>query len=389
MSRWSLILVTEESLLLENPQSGVGRSDLRIYGSTLIRAENVTVLDRADWHAPAPTSDFRLDITDMNGVGGKISKACEPCRRRKMKCSGEVPCCQRCQSTPAHCVYRLKPRTRGKSSRPKASPREHDIAGSSAPSITSTPRSDQHLDVYHSVAATNDTTQSVHSSQLFYGPSSNFAFLQQIHRNILTGPHGPRSASEVQEGGPGLDMFMQRSIFFGTPSNNTIQSTGSINPTSLPIDATQAKQFLEQFKITYLPIMGLLPATAIDALFQSVFGETPDPSATAGRAITFAALAIGALGTKCTDLAEVLFQCARREAYAYEEYVSLPLIRLSMLLAEYQLTVGRPNAAYLHLGTACRKAYALGLHQVTIGAFSSIDAQDRCHTLWCLYFFEV
>lgn len=325
----------------------------------------------------------------MNEAGGKTSKACEPCRRRKMKCSGELPCCQRCRNNPAQCVYRLKPRTRGKLNKSKNKLGQDDSVESTAPSSTSTPLNDPHLNVYHSVAATNHTSQSVHSSQLFYGPSSNFAFLQQIHRNILAGPHGPRSISEVQEGGPGLDMFMQRSIFFGTPSNDTIPFIGTGGHTSPPIGPAEAKKFLEQFKITYFPIMGLLSSSTIDTLYESVFGEAPDPSPSPSRAITFAALAIGALGTTRTDLAELIFQSARREAVAYEEYVSLPVIQLSILLADYQLTVGRPNAAYLHLGTACRKAFALGLHQCTVGAFSNVDAQERCRTLWCLYFFEV
>lgn len=321
----------------------------------------------------------------MNRSSTNISKACEACRRRKVKCSGELPC-QRCRDA-TECLYRLKPRKRARIPRPTVPPVEHNSREITEPNNVASAHTSQHLDVYHSVAATNHTLQSARNSQLFYGPSSNFAFLQQIHRNILVGPHGPRSASDVQEGGPGLDMFMQRSIFFGTSSN--ISFIGMDDTFAPSVRIEEAKVFLERFKGSYLSIMALLSPSAIDGLFHSVYGEAPDTSITPRRALCFAILAIGALDTHLTDAAELLYHAAKKEAIAHEEYVSLPLIQLSILLADYQLNIGRPNAAYLHLGTACRKAFALGLHQNTTGAILNTDAQERCNTIWCLYFLEM
>jgi hypothetical protein len=248
------------------------------------------------------------------------------------------------------------------------------------------------MDVYRSVAATNSMPQSAQNSQLFYGPSSNFAFVQQIHRNILVGPRGPRgpqSASDVQEGGPGLDLFMQRSIFFGTPSHHNVSSRSTDNDCTPSVPIGEARGFLEHFKGTYLPTMGLLTSTAIEELFLCVYSDTPDTSITPKRALCFAMLAIGALSTPLTSTAELLYHKAKREAVVHDEFVSLPMIQLSILLADYQLNIGRPNAAYLHLGTACRKAFALGLHRATSSGVSSVHTEERCNALWCLYFFEV
>jgi hypothetical protein len=325
----------------------------------------------------------------MSRSGSKIPKACEPCRRRKVKCSGELPYCQRCRD-PIQCVYRLKPRIRGQQPRHPPSPREHNSDEITTPDTGTNAHTSQHMDVYQSVAATNHTPQSAKNSQLFYGPSSNFAFIQQIHRNILVGPYGPRPATDVQEGGPGLDMFMQRSIFFGTPSHDHVALTSMDSPPPPPpVHIEDAKRFLEQFKGTDLPVMGLFPSSTIDELFLCVYGEAPDVSVTPRRALCFAMLAIGALNTPLTSSAELLYHTAKKEAVVHEEFVSLPMIQLSILLADYQLNIGRPNAAYLHLGTACRKAFALGLHQIKNSANSNTDAQERCNTLWCLYFFEV
>lgn len=36
---------------------------------------------------------------------GRVSHACEPCRHRKTKCSGEKPTCQHCEEFKIACVY--------------------------------------------------------------------------------------------------------------------------------------------------------------------------------------------------------------------------------------------------------------------------------------------
>lgn len=79
---------------------------------------------------------------------------------------------------------------------------------------------------------------------------AQFAFLQQVHRGVLssTGPRG-QPDREVQEGGPGLDLFLQRSFFFGTAPR--FDATGFHRPAStmfheLPL--AQAKIFLEKYK---------------------------------------------------------------------------------------------------------------------------------------------
>ncbi|KAI4599596.1 hypothetical protein KJ359_001693 [Pestalotiopsis sp. 9143b] len=66
------------------------------------------------------------------------------------------------------------------------------------------------------------------------------------------------------------------------------------------------------------------------------------------------------------------------------------MIQLSLLLAEYQLSMGRPNSAYLHLGVAWRKAFALGLHTATTCALTGgNECQARLTTLCCLEFYEI
>lgn len=38
----------------------------------------------------------------------RAPRACESCRKRKTKCSGEIPVCQQCQGLEGTCLYPLK-----------------------------------------------------------------------------------------------------------------------------------------------------------------------------------------------------------------------------------------------------------------------------------------
>jgi hypothetical protein len=119
----------------------------------------------------------------MERLGTKISKACEPCRRRKVKCNGKQPC-GLCQQHPAHCLYRAKARDRT-SARQRASRINNQPSAAtdthSNNSETPLPTRDHPADpeVYRGVTATH-TQQGPNAgecAQLFYGPSSNFALI--------------------------------------------------------------------------------------------------------------------------------------------------------------------------------------------------------------------
>ncbi|KAF9875081.1 hypothetical protein CkaCkLH20_07347 [Colletotrichum karsti] len=226
------------------------------------------------------------------------------------------------------------------------------------------------------------------SSQLFYGPSSNSAFLQQIHRGLLSGQYGQNHGRDVQEGGAGLDMFMQRNIFFGMPLKVNIEPT---QPVSCPVSIEQAKEFAQHFKNTHILTLPFFTPLEMDEILESLFEPGAETTVQPQRkTVLLAALALGALGTPQTSAAESLFIHAKKEAVIYEDAVTLPMIQYSMLMAHYQLNMGRPNSAYLHMGVASRKALAMGLHVGTTSAISrNEEVQSRLITIWSLYFLEI
>ncbi|KAK9426730.1 hypothetical protein SUNI508_00257 [Seiridium unicorne] len=339
----------------------------------------------------------------MDDTVEKIPKACEPCRKKKVRCDGKQPC-QRCQRRPAECSYRQRARIR-KSTRQAPSASLHQTRSAAESQVNrqaSDPIEDpqkpqEHADragnqVYQSVAATHgNEADSVESSRLFYGPSSQFAFLQQLHREILScsSQHHPGDR-EVQEGGPGLALFVQDTIFFGIAKRTNANSLSSHTSLISSLPVQQAVEFLAGFKAATSPVVPLFTDQELDDLLDHFYSDGSDSSLSPQRrAVTLAILAIGALTTTHTDTAELLFIKAKQEAAICDDVVSLSMIQFSVLLAEYQTNMGRPNSAYLNLGVACRMALAMGLHKESDTSLVPADIlQKRRMTLWCLYFHE-
>jgi hypothetical protein len=269
---------------------------------------------------------------------------------------------------------------------------------------TRTPREDHNTpadpEVYRGITATHHHHHGPDSgecAQLFYGPSSNFAFLQQLHKSILDygrildhgrmrQPDGPGD----HEGSEGLDMFVQRSIFFGTPPTfDVTQSIRSSPPTEI-VSADRAAVFLEKFKTVSSHLFPLFTEAELDQMFRDLYPEEGRYTSSAQEmALILAILAIGALSTDATDLAEILYEQAKTVAYAFAEAVTLSMIQFKILLADYQVNMGRPNSAYLHLGDATRRAFAMGLNREA-GRTASDETvlQKRRSAMWCLYFHE-
>ncbi|RMY14220.1 hypothetical protein D0866_13967, partial [Hortaea werneckii] len=188
------------------------------------------------------------------------------------------------------CLYRVKNRDRPRkvtAEQRQSSPAQENASSSSRRENQNTDRPeelDRGLTAVHHPGMEDST-------QLFYGPTSNFAFIQQIHRGVLL------KAAEKQA------------------SNSSKQTNEGV-----------AEAFYAQAKVCAAP---------------------------------------------------------------FEDAVTLTMIQFSLLCADYQCNLGRPNSAYMQLGAACRRAFAFGLHKE--GATSRLredEFKKRRVTMWCLYFYE-
>ncbi|KAI1492765.1 hypothetical protein F5X96DRAFT_624785 [Biscogniauxia mediterranea] len=340
-----------------------------------------------------------------------ISKACNPCQKSKLRCDGQEPC-QRCfdKGRASECVYRLRSRIRRPFRRADGSSNELEVAESGTNLQETSPRPSNsgsagcepepdptRTNLYHSVTAAHSTEPDIsRASRLFYGPSSAFAFLQHLHRVLssssVPGPSNDRGAQEhMQEGGPGLDLFKQRALFFGTPLRvDTSSSSRPIHSRlseALPLE--EAREILEVFKSTTNLLLPFWSDLELDGFIASLYSHNAEETMSLqAKALSFAILADGALHMKRTNLAESLFARAKQEVALCDDVVSLTMIQFSLLLASYQNNMGRPNSSYLQVGIACRKAWSMGLGYESTSLITAEDLQKRRCTTWYLYFYE-
>ncbi|KAM0148262.1 hypothetical protein ACHAQE_009901 [Botrytis cinerea] len=327
------------------------------------------------------------------GVRTSIGKACDECRRRKIRCNGGLPC-DTCRKYGGTCHFRsyVRRRQKGKasSSREPYDPQVEEDEGvekisemSQQPLLPSMlPGDEQYGD--HITATDNSSLSS--SPQLYYGPPSNFAFLQQIYQQLKSIVKAPFSSTNprADDGDTALDWFGYRKLFFGNTSSDVIPRS-SIQMLIVPEHL--ANSFVDLFISTLGPFFPFISRTRIEGMLQ-IFYSFPNTSGGSAleRGILMAILALGATLTEHVQLGEDLFLRAKSEMHTIEDLVNVQAVQLPLLTydyAHYQAVAGRINSAYLHLGTAVRKAHAAGLHRAV-----SEFKEERVETFWSLYSFE-
>ncbi|QGI63682.1 hypothetical protein CEK26_007633 [Fusarium fujikuroi] len=272
------------------------------------------------------------------------------------------------------CIYRLKPRNRARKAHKSAST---EISNSETPE-------DSHTNgVYPgAIIASNTGGEPGIHEQLVYGPTSTFAFLQTLH-NELDHRRTHTSRNKCQS----LDAFTKRTIFFGLPSR--------VDPLLLPLQqrmedilprstAIRFLQAFEKYSSHGLPFINIdRTRVSLDNPYNVRVNDT---STSQDKALLLMILAIGALSTSETDTAETLLIHAKREVALFDDVATLPIVQFCLLMSDYQLNMGRPNAAYLQVCSASTRALAMGLHARAEGDIGREDLQTRLTTLWATYF---
>ncbi|KAH6845781.1 fungal-specific transcription factor domain-containing protein [Chaetomium sp. MPI-CAGE-AT-0009] len=323
----------------------------------------------------------------------RISKACEECRTKKIRCDGSDPC-GRCKMRAADCVYRSKARIRARRSSPAPVQQRHEPHDSELgyPSEEHHHGSESGSRALqnHSVAATHRASPSM-LLQLYYGPSSNFSIMNFIYHQI----EGTRPVSghqkEVQEMGPGLDRFNLRSLYFGDLAENAESWRVTNDAAPMFVDRDLASRLLERYLATYWHTMPIWPKdeyhrqlAGLYAPSEMLSSEDPD------TIIVLLAMAMGASMLEEEAIAQFLFQKAKRWSARFDEMVNVQAVQIALLMSQFHAERARPNSAFLVAGIAVRKAVGAGLHKdITGTAQSGEDTRQRRITIWSLFFWEI
>ncbi|PKS12600.1 hypothetical protein jhhlp_000808 [Lomentospora prolificans] len=319
----------------------------------------------------------------MDSSKWRVSKACQECRAKKIRCNGEEPC-QRCKMRGLTCVYRAKARNR---QRKVALPPDSSIASSDdAQSATvaggvGLRRPDEGLEGHgspsihiHSVAATHRASPGC-VLELYYGPSSNFSMLHSIYHQIEGTTIAPGSQKDVEEVGPGLDKLGNRRIFFGDWADSRDSLLIPNDYSAMFLDRALSQRLMETYLSTYWHILPVLPQTEyrrqLDQMHRSPAIFSYD---SADNIILILAMALGASILDEGHIAEFLFQKAKQGAEKLDEVVNVQAIQVALMMISITL----------------RKAIAAGLHKDvdSRGGQTQADMLRRRKTLWSLYFFE-
>lgn len=324
--------------------------------------------------------DSEIAATE-GGPRWRISKACQECRRRKIRCDGGEPC-QHCKQRNSECEYRGFVRQRKRkhellstnddgtaaaaadtdeekshsvrrssSTRGKAIPVRrsasdsipgHSNGADGVGGHTNSSASNHKNGLLdYSVAATHVASPSC-IIQLYYGPTSNFSLMQLMYRQLVEGlGDGTNNAStstrrdEVEEVGPGLDLFSLRRLFFGDLAGNQDMSVsgGSGSSSLFFIHPSTASRYLERYLST---IYYLLPWQSkeqyrrkVNMLYQNGQDMSLDtPEAT----IILLILACGASMSGDPDMGDFLLKKAKANAAGFDELVNLQTIQVPLLM---------------------------------------------------------
>ena len=296
---------------------------------------------------PTASMNQFSDMAETSGetpTGWRISKACQECRKRKIRCNGLNPC-KTCHLRNTPCVYRDFVRQRRKkyeyersqqngSTSRKASLGDGDRDSLDLPQPPGRISSSMQ-DLPNSVSATHMASPSC-QMHLYYGPPSHFSLMQHVYRDLVANPTSQPGAPsrEVEQAGAGLDLFSLRRIFFGAPDTHEGgkgSSSGDTSSMFLPYEL--AKFLLTRYLSTLYNLVPYRPKAyfeqCLDQLYNSLPALHPD---TLSQSSLLIVLAIGSLGTEYYTWGEILFERAKALLTAFDDVVNLQTVQISLLM---------------------------------------------------------
>lgn len=371
----------------------------------------------------------------------KVSKACQECRARKIRCSGSKPCLS-CQQRLTPCDFRVITRRRKKTEDripgrethdqgpgsteageirttqppPTQDPSWRPLVPPSSPPVIGGPavraaNDDVQLSTHASVSATHNEPSSKSNMELFYGPTSDFSLINTIYREVSSrAAQGAPSESNIDDTGDVLDAIHYRQIFFGVPTAEKSRALCDYSSIQF-LQCEVAQDLLSKYLSTYHHLAPVIPKSRYEEQLQCLFSS---PSLVGSkirkRETILLAIAIASLSTDHWRWGETLLQVVKRER---RDDVNLESVQVDLLMiccpprpfstlppylvkkmliaihAIFENEMGRPNSAYIHVGSASRKAFAAGLHKEAARHRLHItkdELQERRVTFWSLFF---
>lgn len=350
------------------------------------RSEHKTSMKKQSRETNIMPNDPEIASSEAGAAGAagaprwRISKACQQCRRRKIRCDGGEPC-QHCKQKKLECEYRGFVRQR-KRKHELLSKNEHaadagetddgedvddaavlDMTASasargkgvavnrkgsrsiSGPSQGAAAEGGSRRNdlVDYSVAATHVASPSC-VIQLYYGPHSNFSLMQLMYRQLVDGLGVSESNNtsssrrdEVEEVGPGLDLFSFRRLFFGDLAGNQDASLsgglGSGSNSLFFIHPSTASKYLERFLSTIYYFCPWKSRERYRQMLNDLYQTNNDMSADSPQTtLLILMLALGAAEMGDDEIGDFLYKRAKANSVVFDEIVNVQTIQVPILM---------------------------------------------------------
>ncbi|RAH67550.1 uncharacterized protein BO66DRAFT_473377 [Aspergillus aculeatinus CBS 121060] len=337
----------------------------------------------------------------LSGIS-RVSRACERCRLRKVRCDGHEPCA-RCREQESNCSYRPG-KSRNRPRRPKIQARRPPVQSPTRqspaidnPSTTPVPESLSQgvtspsgywrVGIQTGIGVSNSETGAFQ----FYGPSSQYAFLQRVYDRL----HPGFEANQFDSAGSvptGLRAWGLETFIFSSPPHHVPQPrVESFLPRNL------GELFIRSyFKLVHPQMPILVYADVMAQWAQSWKPPASKNNPVRAREILHMVLAIGALVAPPSGSEALALSNSWAEYFAQSVDIplsvmtepTLQLVHTLLLKALYAQQVMRPNETYLHLGYAVRAALALGINRAPVVNGYGSNMHHLKMTIWLTFAFE-
>lgn len=192
-----------------------------------------------------------------------------------------------------------------------------------------------------SVSATN-MASTPRQVQLYYGPTSHFALLHVIYRDLVSSQtaQSDEPPAEVEEAGAGLDMFSFRRIFFGTPleTPETLRGGSGIGLPVMLMPYDVAKDFLGRFLSTFHCMIPFRSHETFQQHLDQLYSPTPEANIDIwSQSMLLMALALGCLATEHYTWGDILFERVKASVASLDDVVNLQSVQLSLFMISFEV----------------------------------------------------
>ncbi|EPY49489.1 transcription factor [Schizosaccharomyces cryophilus OY26] len=344
--------------------------------------------------------------TNENKLKKRINRACDLCRKRKIRCDGKQPTCRNCLNHNVSCIYTARPkrRTGQKQIYVKSLVSRLEQMESTLRSVIPnyTPENES---VPNPNADAEEAEKSYKAdSSSDESASDDLAFLNEKMGMLITTPIG----NQKYIGASSTLSILQHATKFasGIASEKALENLSLAKSGCLAeqqednIDANReelpppevAQAYIDAYFNTFNSEFPIFTKESFDKRFGSPdwYKRQDGCLDVTNYALYVSVLCLGCIGTgenECNlKRAKALYMNVLDVKLEVTRFMSFDTLLVSFLSSIFFSAICQPNSAWLSLGVVIRVAQTLGLHRNSaMWCINKEDAEEKARVFWLIY----